>query len=142
MSNQGRCWHCGQPRKEIHETLTCGSEECVAFALKSREKARQRIAKAKSRWQSPKAKDWQRLSKPKAKVKSKALGLALMESTSNHGLPEVFPEAFPEASIIHYAQVNRRRKRQREYRQRPEVKARRREYERARYQRKKAQEEE
>ena len=105
MSNQGRCWYCGQPRKEIHETLTCGSEECVAAALKSREKSRQKDAKSKA--------------------------MRRKRSREYYERPEV------KARMREY-----QREYIREYRQRPEVKARRREYERARYQRKKAQEEE
>jgi len=118
MSNQGRCWHCGQPRKEIHETLTCGSEECVTVALKRREKAQQRNADAKAKLREKNREYSQR---PEVKARAREYMREYQREYTKR--PEV-------------------KARRREYNQRPKVKARTREYQREYRQRKKAQEEE
>jgi len=64
----GRCWHCGQPRTCQHETLTCGSEECVTAALKQQERIASKLSESKSRsrermreyYQRPEVKAWRR----------------------------------------------------------------------------------
>ena len=115
----GRCWHCGQPRTCQHETLTCGSEECVTAALKQQERIASKVAEKQAQITARYAYYKQR---PEVKAKQREY----MREYRHR--PEV---------------KARRREYMREYYQRPEVKERVREYARARYHRlRRAQEEE
>ena len=124
----GRCWHCGQPRTCQHETLTCGSEECVTAALKQQERIASKVAEKQAQANARYA-----YYKQRPEVKDKAREYM----REYHQRPDV------KAKLREYKQRPDVKAKRREYNQRPEVKARKREYARARYHRlRRAQEEE
>jgi hypothetical protein len=124
----GRCWHCGQPRTCQHETLTCGSEECVTAALKQQERIASKVAEKQAQINARYAYYKQR---PEVKDKAREYMREYQQR------PDV------KAKRREYNQRPEVKAKRREYNQRPEVKARKREFARARYHRlRRAQEEE